>query len=205
MVHMFHMIVKPHDSGFPYVRVCKELFGDNRCLVMKESKGGEHCHIQGEMDELPSKYHWERKLCPAYSKMHPKTKEEPGCHPVKRRKREADEQGFMYMAKELPDSVVLYKQGITDEYLEELYEKSNEYREELQSKPGEYILEKIGPNTTGWTPSELHKRVCYYAFQYYLGEGKMRPPNIKILCEHWMAKYWGDRLDVAEYISSRWM
>jgi len=169
---------------------------------MLEKKGGDHLHVQGEPIVGEKAF---EKIQKDMTAEHYRRRQDSNARPVKRRKTVADEQGFQYMSKELPTSVVVYKQGITDEELNELYGQSNEYREDLQSKPGEYIFKAIGPNTKGWTPSDLHKRVCYYAFQYYLAEGKMRPPNIKILCEHWMAKYWGERLDVAEYISSRWI
>lgn len=201
---LMHFTIKPFDSSLDYEHICKSLFGDNRCLVIVEKKGGEHAHVQGVLEQELSDWDW-RQVCKNISNQHYKRKSNPNCAPVKKRRVEADDSGFQYMCKELPTSTVIYKQGFSDEDLQELYEQSNEYREELQCKLGEYIVEKIGPNTTGWTPSELHKRVCYYAFQYYLAEGKMRPPNIKLLCEHYMAKYWGNRLDVAEYISGRWI
>ncbi|EKX31777.1 hypothetical protein GUITHDRAFT_149083 [Guillardia theta CCMP2712] len=178
-----HLIVKPYDPSMDYASVCNDLFGDNKCLVMLEKKGGDHCHIQGELKAPKTEEQW-RNYIGDLAMEHYRRKQDPKSRPVKRRKLEADEVGFQYMAKELPTSVVIYKQGFSDEDLQELYEKSNEHRDELQSKPGEYIAEKIGGDTESWTPGELHKRVCYYAFQYYLAEGKMRPPNIKILCEH---------------------
>lgn len=199
-----HLVVKPYDPGMDYATVCQTLFGENRCLVMLEKKGGDHCHIQGELKQEMSEDQWKVYIGNLAAE-HYRRKQDPKSRPVKRRKTEADEVGFQYMAKELPTSVVVYKQGFSDEDLQELYQKSNDHREDIQSKPGEFIFERIGPCIRGWTPADLHDRVVYYACKYYMGEGKMRPPNIKILCEHWMLKYWGDCEGVVEYISRRWI
>lgn len=199
---MLHFTVKPYDPSLDYKRYCQRLYGDNKCLAMLEEKGGHHLHVQGE--PVVDTKGWEQIQREMINEHYIK-KTHPRKNPVKKRTREADDTGFQYMAKELPTSVVIYKQQFTDEDLQELYEQSNAHREELQSKPGEYIFERIGAESGIVEPSKLHERVCYYALEYYLAEGKMRPPNIKILCEHWLAKYWGDRHDVKLYISKRWV
>lgn len=111
-----HLVVKPYDPSMDYEGICKLLFGENRCLVMMEKKGGDHCHIQGEMLEDYTDEQW-RQTIAHLALMHYRRKQDPKSRPVKRRKTEATEEGFQYMAKELPSSVVIYKQGFSDEDL----------------------------------------------------------------------------------------
>lgn len=193
---MLHLVVKPYDPSIDYAYYCRQLFGDNRCLVMMEKKGGDHCHVQGEcvLTEDGVKAIQQEMIAKHYRK-----KQDLTSRPIKKRSREADDLGFQYMAKELPDSVVVYKQGFTDEELCALYDKSNELRAELQSNLGEYLRSKCvrGP---GEPPRHLHKRLCGYAVRYYLDEDKMQPPNIKLLVRHFLGKYYREE-DVIEYLS----
>ena len=177
--------------------VCEEIFGDKKCLCMMEKKGGDHLHVQGET-------HLDDKVLDAYLKqvanLHYRRKQDPSSRPIKRRKTVADDKGFQYMSKELPNSVVIYKQGFTDEDLQELYDKSNELREELQSKLGEYLVSTFVSGSSD-TPRDMHKRLCSAALKYYMDQDKMCPPNIKLLVRHFFLKYWGSDPRVVEYLS----
>jgi len=91
------------------------------------------------------------------------------------------------MSKELPSSVVIYKQGITDEELLALYELSNQLREEQKSGLGNYIKDAIGE--VDLQPSELHLRVSLAAQDYYQINDKCDPPNIRLLLRHILRKH----------------
>lgn len=198
---MYHLVVKPYDPSLDYVDFCRKAFGENKCLAMLEKKGGDHLHIQGipavgngvlgDLKEGLTMNHYRKKAGDA-------------CHPVKKRKREADDMGFQYMAKELPSSVVVYKQGFTDEDLQELYEKSEKYREELQSQLGEYLRDRCGSGADYRTPRDLHKRLCVLAIEYYMDLDKMPPPNLKALVRYNMAKHYRSPA-VVEYLSEALM
>eukprot|EP00960_Hanusia_phi_P034386 751031-Hanusia_phi.AAC.3 len=88
------------------------------------------------------------------------------------------------MAKELPSSVVVFKQGFEDGELEELYERSNEHREELKAKLGErHLLSRI-VRGSGESPRDLHKRMCSSALCYYIIVW------IKTKCARLISSYW---------------
>lgn len=194
-----HLVVKPYDPSMDYEAICKRLFKSNKCLVMMEKKGGDHCHIQGMMETDMSNEQWRNEIA-ALAAMHYRRKQDPSSRPVKRRKTEADEVGFQYMAKELPSSVVVFKQGFEDGELEELYERSNEHRDELKAKLGEHLLSRIVRGSCE-SPRDLHKRMCSAALCYYMDQDKMCPPNIKLLVRHFMLKQYGGSSDVLSYLS----
>lgn len=202
---MLHLVIKPHDGNYPIEEVCKSLFGENKCLVMMEKKGGDHCHVQGVLSRDISDHEWKTKISPELNALHYRRKIEPKSNPVKKRKLAADETGFQYMSKELPSSIVLYKQGISDDELQELYEKSNEYREELQAKLGEYIFKACGDELGTRTAAQLHKCMCTAALQYYVDQDKMHPPNLKMLVRYYMMKYYWVDNRVKEYLSELMM
>ena len=108
---MIHLVVKPYDHALDYAAYCQRLFGDERCLVMLEKKGGDHLHIQGECDLTEKEITVIQKemIAEHYSRRH-----EPTARPVKKRAKPADETGFQYMCKEFESSVVIYKQGFTE-------------------------------------------------------------------------------------------
>lgn len=193
---MLHLVVKPYDPSLNYEDYCKQLFGENKCLAMLEKKGGDHLHIQGvlNVDEFDFK-----KIQTSMITTHYRKKVDPTCHPVKKRKRGADDVGFQYMAKELPTSVVIYKQGFSDQDLQELYEKSEQLRSELQCKLGEYIAANC-VRQPGERPRDLHLRMCRVGFDYYLGEDKMQPPNFKLLIRHFLLKIYREHEDVMRYL-----
>lgn len=202
---MLHLTIKPHDGNYPIEEVCKKLYGENKCLAMLEKKGGDHCHVQGVPIREFSPYEWKEKISPELNALHYRRKLEPGSKPVKKRNREADDLGFQYMSKELPSSIVLYKQGFTDGELEELYQKSNEYREELQAKLGEYIYKACGAELGTRSAAQLHKCMCTAALQYYVDQDKMHPPNLKMLVRYYMMKYYWVDNRVKEYLSELMM
>lgn len=195
---MLHFVVKPYDPSMNYEHFCTKLFGTNRCLAMLEKKGGDHLHIQGEPVLHEDHVDYVLKEMAA---VHYRRKLEPTCRPVKRRRAVADEIGFQYMAKELDSSIVIYKQGISDEDLRFLHAESEKRREELQSKLGEYLAKEVSRGS-GESPRDLHKRMCSTGLQYYLAEGKMVPPNFKLLIRHFLLmQYGGVWPDVLEYLS----
>lgn len=196
-IGMIHFVVNPYDPSLDYKGYCQRLFGCNKCLVVKEHKPHEHVHIQGEpcVDDEAVKSILKEMVAKHYRKRECAT-----ARPVKRTKTEVTEDGYQYMVKH-DTSLVLFKQGFTDDEIESLKDKSDELREELQSKPGEYLFEKIGSGTDGITPRELHRRVSYYASEFYMVNNKCPPPNIKMLKRYWMGKYYGNREDVKWYLS----
>eukprot|EP00960_Hanusia_phi_P064277 765750-Hanusia_phi.AAC.2 len=64
-----HLVVKPYDPSMDYQAMCAELFGDNKCLVMLEKKGGDHCHVQGYLQKELSAEAW-RNFVSAWSAVH---------------------------------------------------------------------------------------------------------------------------------------
>lgn len=192
-----HLVVKPYDPSLDYVNFAKKVFGANRCLLMLEKKGGDHLHIQGETELSVKDFNdFQTDLL---TNVHYRKKEDAKTHPVKKRKREADEIGFQYMCKELLSSVVIYKQGFSDEDLQELHASSNAHREELKSQLGEYITGSVN-RTDGEAPQVLHKRIARAAVKYYLAEDKMQPPNLRLLVRHVLVtKYTAD--DVIDYVA----
>ena len=201
-----HLVVNPYDPSLDYVEFAKQAFGGNRALFMLESKQKPHLHIQGELsctlkyftmlkEVLLTKKHY--KFVAWEAETDPKKKKDLACHPCKKRKREADEIGFQYMCKDLDSSMVVFKQGFTDEDLEELHANSNAHREELKGKLGEYIVGEVNRGD-GEAPQVLHKRIARAAVKYYLAEDKMQPPNLRALIRHILVtKYTAE--DVIDY------
>lgn len=195
---MLHFVVKPYDPSMNYEHFCTKLFGTNRCLAMLEKKGGDHLHIQGEPALHEDHVDYVLKEMAA---VHYRRKLEPTCRPVKRRRAVADEIGFQYMAKEYDTSIVIYKQRFTDEDLRALHAESEKRREELQSKLGEYLAKEVSLRSDD-TPRDLHQRMCIAGLEYYLAEGKMVPPNFKLLIRHFLLmQYGGTCYAVLEYLS----
>lgn len=199
---MLHFVVNPYDPSLKYDEICEALFGDGKCLVMLERKnGGDHAHVQGELKPGANFAEVQRKMIDAHYKTQMAEKSGKNApRPVKKRKREADEQGFQYMCKEYDVDRVVYQQGFEDGELYELYKASEEHRDELKGKLGEYIIEAVGSRRSGESVSELHKRCALAAFDYYLDQGKMDPPNIKLLVRHFMKHNFSEHADVRSYI-----
>jgi hypothetical protein len=194
---MVHLVVKPYDPSLDYEGFAKQAFGDKPCLLMLEKKGGDHLHIQGMTDLSEEAF---RKLqSNELTLKHYRKREDPGCHPVKKRRQEADENGFQYMCKELDTSVVVYKQVFTDDELESLHAASNHQRDILKSQLGEYIAGSGYIRSTD-PPEIMHNCVCLAAIEYYMVEDKMQPPNLRLLCRHILLKYWGTQA-VKEYVA----
>jgi len=198
---LVHLVVKPYDPSLDYAGFAQKAFGTNRCLFMLEKKGGDHLHIQGETALSPEAF--AKLQSSELTVLHYRKKQDSTSHPVKKRKREADDVGFQYMCKELDSSVVIFKQGFTDEDLQALHGLSDAAREECKSKLGEYIAGQVTFLRSD-PPKELHKRVCRAAVQYYLAEDKMQPPNLKLLCRHVLLKYAGTP-EVIDYVADMLM
>lgn len=174
---------------------CTAFFGTNKCLAMLEDTSTHpHCHVQGELNVTESEAEVLKK---EWTQKHYLKKTGKNCHPIKKRKREADDSGFQYMSKDLPNSVVLYKQGLTNEDLNQLYEQSKVYVEEQKSQLGEYLSGRI-LRESGENPAQLHKRLRVATIEYYMAEDKMCPPNWKNLVLHFLTKHYGTR-DVIDY------
>lgn len=184
MTSYVHVVVKPYDHALDYKKFCIDVFGDNKCLVMMEVKGGDHLHIQGEPCVSAPTF---RKYQKEIGAQHYRKLLGVKCHPVKKRKLDADEKGFQYMSKELPSSVVIYKQGITDEELLVLYELSNQLREEQRAGLANYIVGAIG--SSDLPPCKLHRLVKLHAQDYYREIDKNSPPNLRNLLEGICRKY----------------
>lgn len=198
-----HFVVKPYDPSIDYESICKALFCTNRCLAMMEKKGGDHLHVQGECS-LPDKeidiYLKNNVIVKHYRTIQAIEAGDPSLpRPCKRVRKEVTEKGFQYMSKDVPQSVLVYKQVFTDDDIQDLYEKSEAHRAELQSKLGEYLSANC-VRGAGESPRNLHKRLCGLAIRYYLDQDKMQPPNIKLLVRHFLGKYYVEE-DVIEYLS----
>lgn len=195
---LVHLVVQPYDPSLDYVFFATRVFSTNRCLFMLEKKGGDHLHIQGETSLSDKEF--AKLQSEMLTEVHYRKKMDKKSHPVKKRKREADVLGFQYMCKELDTSVVVFKQGFSDEDLKELHASSDAAREELKSNLGEYVVGSID-TTDEPSPQVLHKRVCRAAVKYYLAEDKMQPPNLRLLCRHILvSKYQSE--DVIDYVAS---
>jgi len=197
----YHLVVKPYDPSLDYEAFCKKAFEDNTCLAMLEKKGGDHLHIQGfsTLDEVAFNLLQSTML----TNLHYRKSQDKNSHPVKKRKREADNVGFQYMCKELDSSVVVYKQGLTDSDLKEFHAASDAHREELKSQLGEYVVGSVNIGDAP-SPQKLHKRVCRAAVKYYLAEEKMHPPNLKLLCRHILVSKYGTE-EVINYVADMLM
>lgn len=197
-----HLVVKPYDPSLDYAEFCRDTFGNNKCLVMLEKKGGDHLHIQGELAVTETEY---TRLRDRLTSKHYRKIQDAKSHPVKRRRVAADDTGFQYMAKELPTSVVVYKQLITDEELKDLYELSNKHREELQEGLTDFIRDHVttavGLEYTCTCPNMLHKLAAQAAVEYYQSTGKMQPPNLRLLVRHAIAKHFYS-LEMRDYLAT---
>lgn len=198
---LLHFVVKPYDPSLDYEKLCKELFDNNKCLAMLESKGGDHLHIQGELAVTEKVY---KRVIKEFTLLHYRKKTDPTCHPVKIRARPADEVGFQYMAKEGPQAIVIYKQQITDDDLRELYELSEAHRAELLTGLHDFIYKSVTAELNGKpfpTPSALHLLCSTTAYRYYKSVHKMDPPNIRGLIRYSMREHF-DSPAVEAYLAA---
>jgi len=179
------MVINPYDSSLDYETFCKRVFGNNRCLAMRESKNGQHLHIQGELAVSDEEYvlHGNQLRDKHYRK-----KEDPNSRPVKRRRVAADDKGFQYMAKDLPNSVVVYKQQFTDDDIAALHAASVAHVDEQKGALGEHLREQITDFHTRHPPT-MWAYAMRSAYRYYMDRGVMRPPNLKALVEFALTKH----------------
>lgn len=186
---LVHFTDNHYDHSLDWPGLCKKLFGDNQCLCMMEVKGHDHLHVQGELAIDERDYARELKV---FSLGHYRKKQDPKSHPIKRAGN-CDEKGFQYMSKELPSSVVVYKQGFSDEELHKLYELSQIHREELQAGLTDFIRDAVteyvrlsdGPPS----PKSIHVACAEAGYEYYASVNKMDPPNIRGLIRFAMRKH----------------
>nr|UOF78298.1 putative replicase [Cressdnaviricota sp.] len=197
-----HLTVNPYDPSLDYVKLCKDLFGENKCLVMLESKNRDHLHIQG-LPAVTDKVI--KRTLKEFALLHYRKKQDPKTHPVKARAEAADEKGFQYMSKDGPDAVVIYKQVFTDEDIKSLHELSNQHREELQTGLIDFIRQSVSQYIRLYSgtpsPRDLHLACAEAAADFYKENDKMSPPNIRALIRHALTKhFWSP--EVRTYIAT---
>jgi len=172
-----HLVVNPYDPNQDYTAFAMEVYDPKeKILVVREKKNGFHCHLQGVVTDAAKFEKAMRNLIDTHEeKIKNKDK-----RPVKRRKLAADEVGFQYMVKEKPTTAVIYKANITDEELDELYERSQEHVAELKAGLTDYIRD----NATGDTPGQLLMSASVCAIRHYKETSTMCPPNLAALVRH---------------------
>lgn len=182
-----HAVMRRYDSTLDYEGFAKFVCGEHPCLIMMETKGGEHVHFQGMSDLSKAAL---KKFAKEWGNNHvlkkrkredPNHKDDKNFHPVCFKWEDIDWTGFQYCCKEYSkDSVVVYKQGFTEEDLIRLHDSSNLHRDRITAKLGEFVSGRIDPSAGG-SPQELHFSVASAAFDYYVAEAKIHPPNLKQL------------------------
>lgn len=186
-MYFIHGVCQKYDSELDYEHLARSICGDSQCLIMMETKGGEHAHFQG-MTNLPKKEllaiakEWgEDHVLKKRKRSNPVHADDKKFTALRFSWKDHDWTGFQYCCKEYTnDSVLVYKQGFTEQDLIDLHENSNRHREVLSAKLGEFVSGQLDLSTPG-TPKELHFRVARAAFRYYVAEEKMHPPNLKQL------------------------
>lgn len=194
-----HIVANPYDPHQDYAAFAQAVFNPNeKILVMREAAKDFHVHMQGEV--LNMRTYLKRKA--ELTESHEAKKKNPKCHPIKERTKPADCQGFQYMSKDLPNSVVIYKANITDEELNDLHQKSVEHVAEIKSGVLTYIRGRFtAVQHETLSPAILHRQVSLFAQEHYLEDHKMDPPNIRGLVRYWLRELFGFRADVLEYLA----
>ncbi|MEO5351332.1 MAG: hypothetical protein H7836_17070 [Magnetococcus sp. YQC-3] len=119
-----------YDPAWDYADIATSMFDGERVLVTLEKLDKNcHVHFQGHtslaeatftdhITELAAK-HWKKAV-------------DTKCRPIRRARKNIDEQGFQYIMKE-EKPTVLFSRGFTDEQLRELHEKALEHKDKFQN------------------------------------------------------------------------
>jgi len=161
--------VTGYDSGIKWEEWAIKLYGDGKLIVAAEKlQSNAHVHFHGD-SELNDK-EWTKQFN-AFKKAHP-IKQIPGAEklrPTKASKKDCDETGFQYVAKEKHQ---LYKQGVTDEELEELREASSTLVEKLKHGMKNHIHERHYEGT----PADIFLKIAHDCIRYNRDNGiSLRP------------------------------
>jgi hypothetical protein len=170
-----HFVINPYCPKIDYEKLASDLFADQRCLMVLEKKPAWHVHVQGELAEGVNIDAALKEL----AEKHSKREIDPTCRPVKKRKLEADEIGFQYMAKQ-DGSEVLYSNGFDDEELTELKRLSDLRRQEVKQSMSHYIEEELS-NSSFTSCETMHDAFRLKGLDFYLSEDKLPPPNFQKL------------------------
>ena len=182
---MLHGVCKPADPTIDIEEVVARIYDPlQKILVVKETKGGLHYHFQG----TPREDFKPKEFVKEMNANHPlQAISDKRIRPWGFRSKEADDDGFQYMLKE-DGAEVCYSVHFTDEELDEIREASKAYREELKSRMPAYVAAKLGKRKFD-DPVDLHAAYRTHAFEYYLQEDKLPPPNFQKLVLWHMTKH----------------
>ena len=163
-----------YDHTLDYGKIARAVYGTNKCLVVAEKiQTNAHVHFQGITDFS------ERVYVDKFSEAtadHYMRKQKSTSRPIRHvRTGEINEQGFQYMCKESPPTV-LYKQELTDEDIIALHEASEEHVDELKHGLKRKLHEI---DTSSDSPSEVHAKYREHGLDYYIDQDKMPPPNFQ--------------------------
>lgn len=163
--------------------ICKGVYDPHqKCLVVLEkATSNPHLHFQGfsTLDEKTFKNKFSDLTANHYQKRLGDKK-----RPVRHSNKEVNDLGFQYMCKE---GEVLYRQGFSDEDIEQLREASKNYVDEVKNG----LKRKLQETDFKYQDAEdLHHQFRRSAMKYYNDQEKMPPPNFqKLLIWHMSTLY----------------
>lgn len=183
-----------YDPTLDYQAICRAVYGENKCLCVAEKlRVNAHVHFQGYSDFSESAYD---RAFTEWTKEHYLRKTKSGSRPVRHMRTVTTEEGFQYMCKEADVSThVLYKQGLTDEDIQKLHQKSEEHVDELKSG----LKRKLHELDQERSPQGLHRQYRLEGLAYYANDDKMPPPNFQKLVLWAMYTSPGASSEVKEY------
>lgn len=160
-----------YDPTWDYASICKDFFGDGKCIAMAEKMTtNAHVHFQGEC--ILSEDAFTKKMTELAS-THFSKKEYPSGRPLKRVKRTVDETGYQYLCKE--GHAPIYSQGFGDEELRLLKEKSDAHVQELKCG----LMEHVSSRTFSGSPEQVHQAIKEAAWDYYKATARRPGPRFQ--------------------------
>lgn len=170
---MFRHTKIQYDPSLDYEKICKAVYGENQCLCVAEKlETNAHVHFQGLTNLGKERYD---DLFAEYTQNHFIRRVKPGARPVRHvRSGNVDEVGFQYMCKESPPNV-LYKNGFTEQDIEDMHQASEEHVEEVKSG----MKRKLHEMEFTGTPEYVHEEMQVAALKYFISENKFTPPNFQ--------------------------
>jgi len=160
-----------YDPTWDYPAIARDLFGNNKCLVVAEKLSvNAHVHFQGYTDLSEREF---QKAMTTLAATHFERKVKANGRPVKRSRRAVDEIGFQYLCKE--DRPPLYQQGFTEEELEALRHASQAHVEELKNGLGDYLQDQRYPED----PARALTQMRLDALKYYDDGGRRPGPRFQ--------------------------
>jgi len=157
-----------YDHTWDHAKIARDIFGDHKHMVVNEKLStNPHCHFHGytDMDDKDVDKYITKLASTHYQR------QEPGgetSRPVKRARKDLDELGFQYLAKEHHQPLVMH--GISEEELASLRAASDEHVQKLKNGMRDHVWAK---EYTG-QPQEVHVNMRTDAFDWYI-ENNLRP------------------------------